>query len=346
MGKRKGKKSVALTNKPERIDVHLPQPRQSLEQTAGSLHSKRWVPRPLFSISINCPHRELRSVPLALFIAMGVAGICAFLFCAYIWIWGLPTHIVEKDQITTDDSVIVGVFSLLVTLLVTWQIWQSVISHQQVQDLRGEIETRAQSTMNIDLYHVFFLHGKNEHRIHHPENALNYYIRSLECGVNGDIDKAKIQEIFLEIEKLVSTYDWMRISESNVGYYISIIDSVDCHNKNDIIKFIESHKGDPVSSSAWGKRYDAGMEVDVLCKENQSAIERQRMFMVCPICGNNKIVYSQKIYQQPFNEKDYDGENTEGHMSYMTPARCLYGECTKCGFVVLRNINTVLSNAE
>lgn len=78
---------------------------------------------------------ELKSFPLWMFILVGIMGTLAFSFCVYTWIFGLPTQIVKAEKITTDESVIIGAFSLLVTLLVAWQIFATINTKEQVEKL-------------------------------------------------------------------------------------------------------------------------------------------------------------------------------------------------------------------
>lgn len=82
----------------------------------------------------------LKAFPLWVFIFIGVLGLLSFMFCIYTWIFGLPTKIIKEDQITTDESVLVGIMSLLVTLLVAWQIYATIVAKEQVEKLNDKYD--------------------------------------------------------------------------------------------------------------------------------------------------------------------------------------------------------------
>lgn len=297
-----------------------------------------------FNININKSTRELSSLSLWIIIVFSVLGFSAFLFCVYTWIWGLPCKILEKEQITTDESVIVGILSLLVTLLVAWNIWQTIISRQQVKELQSEIENRTQITLNINLYHAFFLHGKNEQNRNHPENALNYYVHSLECAIKGKIDVININAIISKIENLITSYNWIRINPKDAEYYSVILESYNCRKKDDIIKFIDTHKdAKALPTEDFGTATNLNEQsIKLISDKEKEIIDGHTGKIVCPVCGRRGIIYSRIPYQLPYKKDDYKN----GDFLHLIPGKCLYGECMYCGLVILRSLDRILDNRE
>lgn len=308
-----------------------------------------------FLIRISCPvniklkRTDLKGFPQWLVILFGVFGLCSFLFCAYTWLWGLPTVVIKENQVSTDESVMVGILSILVTLLVAWQIYTTIVSKEQVNNLEGRINKSSQDAININLYNVFLLQGHNERKLNNPESALNYYVRALDCAIKESTDKRRshINELIRAIHGMIEPFPNIQINWDEGNGYIEIISQVEHHQKEIVIEYIRNHsfKDSPKSTEfGWfntneNKKPKHGSYDVITDKQAKSLVLHKYR---CPSCGSRRIIYSRIPYQLPYKQEDY---MIDEYFSHMTPAKCLYGECGDCGYVILRNIKPLLSPA-
>lgn len=291
-------------------------------------------------------HRiEIKGMPRFLLILFGVCSIMSLSYCICN-LFGAPVKLVEKGTNIVDMGLIIGVFSLLVTLLVTWQIVQSIISKEQINNLENRIDKSAQNTLNVNLYNVFLLQGHNERRLNNPESALNYYIRALDCACkeNGNKQWEHINELMRVIHGMIESRPNVQINSEEAGWHIDVVSQIEHRLKNDIVEFIRKHssKDAPRSSIYWS---NGGIVFDRAPNESNTVNHKPKKLVdprkfPCPLCGSKKVYYSSILYQLPYNSSDYD---IDKNMSHMPPAKCLYGECGDCGYVILRNIKPLLA---
>lgn len=128
---------------------------------------------------------ELRSFPLWAFILVSVTGVLAFSFCVYTWFFGLPTQIVKAEQITTDESVIISVFSLLVTLLVAWQIYATINAKEQVEKLTEKYDNLRAEFLKLGDGSKYLMMGW--HRFSMGESSLENedYLNAYICYISA-----------------------------------------------------------------------------------------------------------------------------------------------------------------
>ncbi len=128
---------------------------------------------------------------------------------------------------------IVAIYSTFVTVLLGWQIWQTINAKGQIEQLRSEFKAE----LHLNLFNVFFYQGKSEHEHQKPEFALNYYIRSLDCATRCSVSKMKIIDIIKCIKLLLVEYPTITLNSKDVDIYIDILK---CHSHKDIESIVVS----------------------------------------------------------------------------------------------------------
>ena len=56
---------------------------------------------------------------------------------------------------------VIATLSALITFVVAWQIWQTISSREQLNNLDAKIDAKTKHAIHINLYHVFLFQGIN-----------------------------------------------------------------------------------------------------------------------------------------------------------------------------------------
>lgn len=133
---------------------------------------------------------QLKAFPMWLFIAIGILAFGSFCITVYFLICGLP----QKSADTDLMGVIVSVLSILITLLVAWQIYMTIVSKEQVKELSTEINSIRQDynalnqqNRNITIGWHRLTIGDMSLDADDYVDAYNQYIQALKLFINSSL---------------------------------------------------------------------------------------------------------------------------------------------------------------
>lgn len=204
---------------------------------AGSLVVCAWGICKIFALKASKNNKGLFSIPPFYKGMVWTIGIIEVL------IIGIVGYVVFKNANMTDGSVggvYMSFFSILITFLVGWQIYNSILSREQIRSISSEIHNKTSKILNYNLFQVFFTQGKNEHKQKNYENAFNYYFRSVDCATKGAFE-AELNDVIRKIKELiVDKQAVVGVNDSDV--YIRIIEHTSHKDRDFISKRLEEIK--------------------------------------------------------------------------------------------------------
>lgn len=138
----------------------------------------------------------------------------AVLACAVaIWRWeGL-----EADAV----PVVISVLALVVTVYMIIHVWNEFTLKQRVtESVSSEFDKKIDSAVYHHMYLAFFFQGVNNEERSQIEAAVYFYVKSLECLTNTEIDQDKYDEILMRLENMLRRFPDTKIGEADKKLYL------------------------------------------------------------------------------------------------------------------------------
>lgn len=88
---------------------------------------------------------QLKAFPMWLFITIGILAFGSFCITIYFTICGLP----QKSADTDLMGVIVSVLSILITLLVAWQIYSTIKAKEELREIQKDIRDKFEKEIKV-----------------------------------------------------------------------------------------------------------------------------------------------------------------------------------------------------
>lgn len=153
-----------------------------------------------------------------------------------------------------DYSVVVSSLGVLVTLLVAWQIYNSIEAKERIT----VVENKVQKLLYANLSHVFYVQGESDHKHQNYESALNYYFRGVDCACKGNLEN-EANQIIKSIVRLLRNAPTVRISIQDSESYCEILSSLNHIQKQEIVDILNTIKDEsvPVQETVWDVTKDA-----------------------------------------------------------------------------------------
>lgn len=156
-------------------------------------------------------------------------------------------------------GVYMSAFSVLITFLVGWQIYNSILSREQIKDINNDIHTRTSKVLYYNMFHVFFIQGANEHKQKNYESALNYYFRCMDCAYKGCLSN-ELNMLIRKIKRIVDEPQ-AKVGINDCLTYLEIVAVIDHRDKEYIMTKLDSIKSPDASEQGdqWTITNDANL---------------------------------------------------------------------------------------
>lgn len=217
---------------------------------AVSLVVAAWALCKIFAIHAIKNHKGLFSIPpfyKGMIWAIGIIEV--FIVC-------IVAYIIYKKVDMGDGSiggVYMSFFSILITFLVGFQIYNNIVSREQIKTISDEIHKRTSKVLSYNLFQVFFVQGRNEHRQRNFESAFNYYFRCVDCATKGEL-YSEITNVMQKLKELVDDKQ-AKVGINDCEVYLDIISQISHKDKEYIYKRLEEIKSP--EASELGMNWDA-----------------------------------------------------------------------------------------
>ena len=153
------------------------------------------------------------------------------------------------------QTMIVTVLGIFVTTLIGWQIWQTIISREQIRNIEDAVHKKTKHSVYINLYNVFWYHGVNLYAQGNYKAALEYFMRSLDSICKCKSDDVKITGIIGKIKEVVSKLEeaepWL--NSDDVSVYSNILSLSKHIDVDSIIQQLKTkiNNDSPRQSEVW-----------------------------------------------------------------------------------------------
>lgn len=147
-------------------------------------------------------------------------------------------------------GIIVGILALLVTFLVAWQIAQTLISKEQLNNLNSRIQSETELAIHFNMYHIFLYQGQNAKLRSDNVSALDYFMRSLQSAQKCRLEYIKLDDVIQQIRAIINAENAIKpqIHPKDCRIYENIIKTCNHDDKNTLIACLNNCKSEDAQS--------------------------------------------------------------------------------------------------
>lgn len=153
----------------------------------------------------------------------GIAWAIIIAFAAIIMSIIAVAHKVPRYNLDFDYlGLLVGILAFITAILIGWQIAQTFIAREKLQNIDDVISYKTNHAVHFNLFHLFLYQGQNAEDRNQMTNALNCYFRCLDCICKGDLDIKSTDDILHKINT-IQNIENIRISPKDCNIYKAIL---------------------------------------------------------------------------------------------------------------------------